>query len=59
MGLEYLSDIDPMSHRAQRLLSKALEGVSLWASMIHSWIGMRVLPAFKLDGTLDADLRPV
>lgn len=59
MGLEYLSDIDPMSHRAQRLLSKALEGVSLWASMIHSWIGMRVLPAFKLDGTLDADLRPI
>jgi hypothetical protein len=54
MGLEYLSDIDPASHRAEQLLSKALEGVSLWASMIHSWIGMRVLPAFKLNGSLDA-----
>jgi pyrroloquinoline quinone (PQQ) biosynthesis protein C len=54
MGLEYLSDIDPASHRARTLLSKALEGVSLWASMIHAAIGMSVSPAFKLDGTLAA-----
>jgi hypothetical protein len=52
MGLEYLSEIDPASHRARVLLTKALEGVSLWASMIHSWIGMTVSPAFKLDGSL-------
>lgn len=58
MGLEYLSDIDPLSHRAKVLLSKALEGVSLWASMIHSWIGVNASPAFELDGTwkLDSEL---
>lgn len=57
MGLEYLGDIDPASHRARILLSKALEGVSLWASMIHSWIGISVAPAFALDGTVVAPPR--
>jgi pyrroloquinoline quinone (PQQ) biosynthesis protein C len=59
MGLEYISDIDPMSHRAKQLLSKALEGVSLWASMIHSWIGMSVSPAFKLDGAMNSALKTI
>jgi len=59
MGLEYLSEIDPSSHRAKVLLSKALEGVSLWASMIHSWIGMTVPTTFKLDGSLAAGLKSV
>jgi hypothetical protein len=59
MGLEYLTDVDPKSHRAKVLLSKALEGVSLWASMIHSWIGLNVTPVFKLDGTLDTGLKAI
>jgi pyrroloquinoline quinone (PQQ) biosynthesis protein C len=59
MGLEFLSEIDPASHRARALLSKALEGVSLWASMIHSWIGMSAYPAFRLDGTLAAGPKPI
>jgi Iron-containing redox enzyme len=59
MGLEYLPDVDPNSHRAKELLSKALEGVSLWASMLHSWIGMHVLPTFKLDGTLNTSLKAI
>lgn len=57
MGLEYLGDIDPASHRARQLLAKALEGVSLWASMIHSWLGMAVAPVFRLDGSLVAELK--
>ncbi|HWO25886.1 MAG TPA: iron-containing redox enzyme family protein [Kofleriaceae bacterium] len=57
--LEHLRDVNPASHRARVLLSKALEGVSLWASMIHSWIGIRVSPAFALDGTLLANPRLV
>lgn len=52
MGLEHLSNVDPASHRAKVLLAKALEGVSLWAAMLHSWIGVRMLPVFNLDGTL-------
>ena len=57
-GLEYLSDIDPASHRAKVLLSKALEGVSLWAAMIHSWIGMTVSTTFNLDGSLACSIGP-
>jgi len=55
MGLEHLSTIDPESHRAKVLLSKALEGVSLWAAMLHSWIGIGMMPVFNLDGTLAAE----
>ena len=55
MGLEFLSSVDPASHRAKVLLSKALEGVSLWAAMLHSWIGIGMLPVFNLDGTLAAE----
>ncbi len=58
MGLEYLNDIDPASHRAKMLLSKALEGVSLWAAMIHSWIGMTVSTTFNLDGSLACSMGP-
>jgi hypothetical protein len=57
MGLEYISEVDPASFRAKELLSKALEGVSLWASMIHSWIGIHTLPVFKLDGSLATPLK--
>ncbi|WLQ14967.1 iron-containing redox enzyme family protein [Hahella aquimaris] len=57
MGLEYLtsfpenSDIAD-SHRAKVLLRKALEGVSLWGAMLHSWIGVDYLPRFDDEGEL-------
>jgi Iron-containing redox enzyme len=57
--LEHLRDVNSVSHRARVLVSKALEAVSLWASMIHSWLGIRVSPAFALDGTLLANPRLV
>ena len=44
MGLEHLTAIEPGSHRARPLLAKALEGVALWAAMIHSWIGVGMSP---------------
>jgi hypothetical protein len=50
MGLEHMEATDPGSPRAKRLVSKALEGISLWAAMLHSWIGMQVFPHFDLTG---------
>jgi hypothetical protein len=52
MGLEYLPAVDPDSPRARILLAKALEGVSLWAAMLHSWIGLQVFPHFGPDGRM-------
>ncbi|OZG73933.1 hypothetical protein BTA51_09130 [Hahella sp. CCB-MM4] len=57
MGLEYLASpdglaFDPESHRAKVLLRKALEGVSLWGAMLHSWIGINYLPLFDDKGQL-------
>jgi hypothetical protein len=50
MGLEHLEPIVPGSPRAKQLVTKALEGISLWAAMLHSWIGMQVFPHFDLEG---------
>lgn len=50
MGLEYLDAIHPDSARAKQLVAKALEGISLWAAMLHSWIGMQVFPHFDHTG---------
>jgi len=52
MGLDYIEPRDPESFEGVRLISKALEGISLWAAMIHSWIDIDVLPKFRLDGSL-------
>lgn len=52
MGLEYIQQQDPNSFRGRQLVHKALEGISLWAGMLHSWIGIDTLPKFNLDGTL-------
>jgi hypothetical protein len=52
MGMEHVTPQDPDTTRARQLIAKALEGVSLWAAMLHSWIGIEMLPQFDLDGSL-------
>jgi len=52
MGLEFLEIEDITSQRAVHLIAKALEGIALWADMLHSWIGIAYHPRFNLDGTL-------
>jgi hypothetical protein len=51
MGLKYLSDADDAAERA-RLVRKALDGMTLWSAMVHSWIGIQTSPRFASDGTL-------
>lgn len=57
MGLEFIDVHDPSSIRARQLLVKALEGITLWADMLHSWIGLDYHPRFNLDGSLSDPLR--
>jgi heme oxygenase-like protein len=52
MGLEYVAPQDAQSARGKILIAKALEGISLWAAMLHSWIGVDLHPRFSLDGSL-------
>jgi hypothetical protein len=52
MGMDYIEPLDPESTRGRQLIAKALEGITLWAAMLHSWIGIEMFPAFNLDGTL-------
>jgi hypothetical protein len=52
MGLEYIDPQDANSVRGKKLIAKALEGISLWASMLHSWIGVDLHPRFNVDGSL-------
>jgi hypothetical protein len=52
MGLEYIDTPDPNSLRGRQLLAKGLEGISLWAAMLHSWINIDLFPRFNLDGSL-------
>ena len=52
MGLEYIEPHDPLSPRGNELITKSLEGISLWASMLHSWIGIDLHPRFNLDGSV-------
>lgn len=54
MGLAYIKARDPKSTEGVRLISKALEGISLWGAMLHSWIGLDIHPRFNLDGSLAA-----
>jgi len=49
MGLEHLSVISSPAEQ-KILISKSLEGISLWAAMLHSWIGISVIPHFDLSG---------
>ena len=52
MGLQHIQSHAFDSARGRQLIAKALEAVSLWASMLHSWIGMDVHPKFGMDGKL-------
>lgn len=52
MGLKYISCPEENTSGCDRLRSAALNSISLWAGMVHSWIGLTVLPKFNLDGTL-------
>lgn len=52
MGLEYIQPYAYDSVRAKQLIAKALEATSLWASMLHSWIGVNIHPKFDLSGNL-------
>ena len=52
MGLEHIEPHDPLSPRGKELIAKSLEGISLWASMLHSWIGVDLHPRFNLDGSV-------
>ncbi|WP_249383910.1 iron-containing redox enzyme family protein [Chitinivorax sp. B] len=51
MGLEHISATSSAARR-EVLIAKALEGITLWAAMLHSWIGMTAVPVFDLDGRL-------
>ena len=57
MGMDYLEPQDPASARGRQLVARALEGVTLWAAMLHSWIGIDVLPQFGLDGRVRRSIR--
>jgi len=52
MGMDYIEPQDPESPRGRHLIAKGLEGISLWAAMLHSWIGIEMFPHFDLDGKL-------
>jgi len=52
MGLEYIAPQNANSARGAALIAKALEGISLWAAMLHSWIGVDLHPRCNLDGSL-------
>ncbi len=52
LGLEHIEETEPGSHRRNILIAKGLEGISMWAAMLHSWIGINYHPKFNLDGTL-------
>ena len=52
MGLKYI-EIEPEDFETKdKLVLQALEGISLWAAMLHSWIGINYLPLFDIDGNL-------
>jgi hypothetical protein len=52
MGMQHLQQYEPTSRRGRQMVSKALESISLWAAMIHSWIDVECFPKFELDGSL-------
>lgn len=54
MGLAHIEPHAYDSVRGQQLIASALEAVSLWAAMLHSWIGISIHPQFNLQGDLIA-----
>ena len=57
MGLDYITKYEADSTRGKILIAKALEGIELWASMIHSWIGISTYPKFNLKGEIIKDTK--
>ena len=57
IGLDYIEQYEADSIRGKILIAKALEGIELWASMIHSWIGISTYPKFNLKGEIIKDIR--
>jgi hypothetical protein len=51
MGLDQIST-GLSDHRKEVLIAKALEGITLWAAMLHSWLGMTAFPIFDIEGRL-------
>lgn len=51
LGLDYLEAAND-SFRREVIINKALEGISLWAFMLNSWIGINRMPEFDLEGNL-------
>lgn len=58
MGLAHMRPQAPDSPRGRCLIRQALEGVELWAAMLHSWIGIDLHPHFNLDGSPTPACRP-
>lgn len=54
MGLKYLNGALNMNER-RRLIRKALDGISLWTAMVHSWVGIQNLPRFDENGVVKFD----
>ena len=52
MRLDYIKLQSPTSFRGKQLIAKALEGISLWAAMLNSWIGVDCLLKFDETGRL-------
>lgn len=53
LGLDHLEEASD-EHRKEVIIRKALEGISLWAFMLNSWIGVNRMPEFDLNGDLVA-----
>ncbi|MCX7571315.1 hypothetical protein OS242_15285 [Tumebacillus sp. DT12] len=54
LGLDHLEPITD-AHYQEVVIRKALEGISLWAFMLNSWIGVNRMPQFDLNGELIAE----
>jgi len=52
MGLEYISDYSSNPEKGAEILDAALRGISLWGSMINSWVGIFYIPKFRQDGSI-------
>jgi len=52
MGMDYIEPQDPESPRGRDLIAKGLEGISLWAAMLYSWISIEMFPYFLANHIL-------
>lgn len=51
-GFRFLSHIEPNSAKADLLVRKSLDSVSLWTEMVHSWIGEHHTVRFDVTGSV-------